>query len=77
MFSELVNEQLNGMERTETSVLNDMLNTEDVDLRDKIVTLIDLVSGGIETVRVTFFNGGLVINYEFVFLDWECCDFSP
>lgn len=77
MFSELVNEQLNGMERTETSVLNDMLNTEDVDLRDKIVTLIDLVSGGIETVCVTFFNGGLVINYKFVSLDWECCDFSP
>ena len=54
MFSELVHEELLnntiGIERTEPSVLDDILNTADVDIRDKIVTLIDLVSGGIETV---------------------------
>lgn len=54
VFSELVHEELLnntiGIERTEPSVLDDILNTADVDIRDKIVTLIDLVSGGIETV---------------------------
>lgn len=35
---------------TESSVLNHILSAEGVDTRDKIVTLIDLVSAGIETV---------------------------
>lgn len=64
----MVHEELNnatGLERTEPSVLDDILNTADVDLRDKIVTLIDLVSGGIETVCIAFFENGVWLNTNF------------
>lgn len=56
IFADLVNRALDSPEdfNTQSSVLSDILAAEGVDTRDKIVTLIDLVSAGIETVLYTF-----------------------
>lgn len=52
IFEDLVNQALNSSEYVglESSVLSHILAAEGVDTRDKIVTLIDLVAAGIETV---------------------------
>jgi hypothetical protein len=56
VFTDLVNEALRDDENTEiqSPVLNQILTAEGVDIRDKIVALIDLVAAGIETVYTYF-----------------------
>lgn len=55
VFTDLVNEALSDDENTEiqSPVLNQILTAEGVDIRDKIVALIDLVAAGIETVHIS------------------------
>ena len=52
VFTDLVNEALINDENTkvQSPVLNQILTAEGVDIRDKIVAIIDLVAAGIETV---------------------------
>ena len=53
IFSEMVHNALDSFELVETentSVFERIVSAKDVDTRDKIVTLIDLVAAGIETV---------------------------
>ena len=52
IFADLVNEALDSddADTQSSSILNHILAAEGVDKRDKIVALIDLVAGGIETV---------------------------
>ena len=52
VFTDLVNEALLIDDYSEAPVLNQILTAEDVDIRDKIVTIIDLVAAGIETVHI-------------------------
>ncbi len=56
VFADFVDQALNSLEDTDSnsSVLNQILAAQDVDIRDKIVTLIDLVAAGIETVHTLF-----------------------
>lgn len=52
IFADLVNQALESqIVDTNSSVLNHILAADGVDKRDKIVALIDLVAGGIETVN--------------------------
>ncbi len=54
VFTDLVNEALINDENTkiQSPVLNQILTAEGVDIRDKIVAIIDLVAAGIETVLI-------------------------
>lgn len=56
VFADFVDQALNSPDDTDSnsSVLNQILAAQDVDIRDKIVTLIDLVAAGIETVYTIF-----------------------
>ena len=56
VFADLVTEALDSPENVDnrSSILNEILAAKDVDVRDKIVVLIDLVQAGIETVFIFF-----------------------
>lgn len=49
------------VETENTSVFERIVSAKDVDTRDKIVTLIDLVAAGIETVIIISLNSNFCI----------------
>ena len=52
VFADFVHQAMDSAEDfdAKTSVFNQILAAKDVDIRDKIVTIIDLIAAGIETV---------------------------
>lgn len=73
IFADLVNRALDSPEElnSDSSVLSHILAAEGVDTRDKIVTLIDLVAAGIETVHFQRLKV-LYLSTHVSFLDGQC-----